>query len=204
MSLKIDDPNNEGQEIEVFTAEELAAKAAEVETTKNAELATANAEVERLKKVSAEKTENFKKLNEMTEAEKAAMSAKQIEDLKRIEAAESKAQALEDKINNDTKSRVEKDIETALAKYHGGDEKLKEQLKKNFDLINLQGTDTETIQERAKLAADMEKGKLGRINPLHSGFGGSAPKSADKNKTDEFLNSEKAKAALKAMGEKVD
>lgn len=204
MSLKIPDPDNEDQEIEVFTAAELAEKETAITSAKDAELAEAKKEVERLNQHTALQKDNFKRLNEMTEAEKAALSAEKIEGMKRFEAAEARAAALEEKINNDTKTRVESDIESEMAKYHGGDEKLKEALKKNFDMINLSGTDTATIKERVKLAASMERGRADRINPLNTGFSGSAPHSVEKNKREEFLKSEKAKSAMKAMGEKVD
>ncbi len=200
MSIKIDDPNNEGQEIEVFTQEELAAKETELATAR-AEAEATKVEVEKYKRVASEQTANFKKVNEMSEAERATFSAKEIEMMKRNEAAEAKASALEAKINEDTTKRIETDTKNALAKYHGGDEKLKEILEKNFKMINLEGNDTETIIERARLAAAMEAGKTGRANPLMSPMNGSSPRMQDKSKSEEFLKSEKAKAAMKMMGE---
>ena len=192
------------EEIEAFTPEEVQAQVAEVAKAKDEEIAKAHAEVERLTKISAEKTENFKKLNEMTEAERAALSAERLESLKRIEAAESKATAIEAKYNDDTQKRIDNDIASALAKYHGGDEKLKASLEENFKMINLVGTDTATIVERARLAAAMESGKSGRPNPLMAHMNGSAPKPLDKNKSEEFLKSEKGKAARRMMGETVE
>lgn len=182
----------DGTEVEAFLPEEVEAQKAELEA--------AQKEVEALRRVSAEKTENFKKLNEMTEAERATFSAKEIENMKRIEAAESRATALEGKINEDTKTRVENDTKAALERYHGGDPKLKEALEKNFKIINLEGTDTETINERARLAASMYTGQSGRPNPLMSPMNGSSPMRIDQNKTDEFLKSDKAKKAYEMMG----
>lgn len=208
--MPIKHTTEDGDEIDAFTSEEvkakddaIAAKEAELATIK-AEAETAKAEVEKYKRVATEQTTNFKKLNDLTEAEKTALSSEKLEAMKRFEAAEARAAALEEKINTDTKTRIQSDTDSALAKYHGGDEKLKKALEENFKIINLEGTDTATIQERARLAASMEKGKADRINPLHTNFGGSAPRSQEKSKTEEFLKSEKAKAALKAMGEKVD
>ncbi len=203
MPIKIDNPDKEGEEMEVYTADEVAAQRTELESAK-AERDAAKAEAEKFQKVSAEKTENFKKLNELTETEKAGLSAEKLEAMKRAEASESRVKELEDRYNTDTQNRIKKDTEDALAKYHGGDEKLKEALEKNFKLINMEGTDTATIQERARLAASMEKGKSDRPNPLMYPMGGSAPKSAEKNKTEEFMKSDKAKEAQKRMGEKVD
>ncbi len=203
MPIKIDNPDKEGEEMEVYTADEVAAQKTELDAAKT-ERDAAKADAEKYQKVSAEKTENFKKLNELSAEEKSKLSAENIEAMKRFEAAEARAAALESKMNEDTQSRIKKDTDDALFKYHGGDEKLKEQLEKNFKMINLEGTDTTTIQERARLAASMEKGKAGGMNPLMSPMGGSAPRTVDKNKTEEFMKSDKAKAAMKAMGEKVD
>jgi hypothetical protein len=200
MPFKVEDPNNEGQEIEVFTPEEVAAKEAELVAAKE-EVAQAKAEAEKYQKVSAEKTDNFKKLNEMTEAEKATLSAEKIEALKRFEASEARAKALEDKINQDTETRIKTDTETALSKYHGGDENLKKALEANFKMIGLEGNDTATIQERARLAAAMEAGKSGRANPLMAPMSGDSPRMQNKSATDEFLKSEKAKEAMKRMGD---
>ncbi len=198
--MKIEDPNNPGEEIEVFTPDEVAAKdAAIAENTKA--LADAKAEVERLNQHTALQKDNFKKLNEMSETERASLSAEKIEAMKRFEAAEARAAALETKLNDDTKKRIETDTEKALAQYHGGDPKLKEQLEKNFKLINLEGTDTETIQERARLAKNMLVGSSEKPNPLYASMNGGAPRSEQKSKSEEFLKSDKAAEALKRMGE---
>ncbi len=124
--------------------------------------------------------------------------------MKRFEAAEARAAALETQINGETTKRIESDKATALFKFHGGNAELKKILEDNFALINLEGNDTETIQKRAKLAADMVKGSMGGANPLMAQMNGGAPRIPDQTKKDEFLASEKGKAALKLMGEKVD
>ncbi len=189
--------NEEGEEIDVFTAEEVASQLKE----KDEALAKTTAEIENLRKVSAEKTENFKKLNEMTEVEKSKLTAQQIEDRKRIEAAESEVTKLREEKNSDTQTRIKNDTESALFKYHGGDEKLKAELEKCFKLVALEGNDTATIQERARLAKNMYVGQTGQSNPLFSSMHGDAPRTQQKNKTDEFLKSDKAQEALRRMGE---
>lgn len=192
--MKIPDPDNEGQEIEVFTAAELAEK----ETA----LVAANAEVEKLKGLNAEKTENFRKLHEMTEDEKSKFSAKEIENMARVEAAENKVKELTDQISGDTQKRITTDTENALKKYHGGDETLKKALEENFKMINLEGNDTETIQKRAEMAAAMEIGKNNaNRNPLMASMGGGAPQQREKGRTDEFLGSDRGKAAIAQMGD---
>lgn len=201
MSIKVDNPNNPGQEIEVFTADEVAAKAAEVETAKNAELETAKGEAEKYKRVASEQTTNFKKFSELNEAEKAKLSSDQIEVLKRAEAAEARVTALEEGAKKETQTRIETDTATALAKYHGGNAELKKALEDNFKVIALEGNDTATIQKKAEMAANMYRGsQAGRVNPLTASMNGGSPLHKDKTKTAEFLESDKAKEAMKRMG----
>lgn len=202
--IKVPHPDKEGEEIEVYTPDEVAARDAEKDaaiTAKDTELAAARAEVEKHKRVASEQTTNFKRFSELGESEKAALSAEKIAEMKRAEAAEDKVKALEDSINSDRQARIKSDTDAALKKYHGGDEKLKEALEKNFKMINLEGTDTETIQERARLAMSMEAGKNGGRNPIFGNMNGGAPQSKEASKTEEFLKSEKGAAALKLMGE---
>lgn len=192
--------NDAGEEIEAYTADEIEAAKGEVATARK-EADDAKAEVERLNGHINLQKENFKKLNEYTEEERSKFSAEKIESMKRLEAAEARATALEDKVNTDTKARIISDKEKALAKYHGGNKELKEALEKNFELINLVGDTTDIIEERARLAANMEKGKIGAGNPLMANLNGEAPSIKQKGETEKFMESDKAKQALKLMGD---
>ncbi len=204
MPIKVTDENN--NEIEAFTAEEIAqAKAEGVKVGEDAkasaqkEVEAAKSELEKLKKVSAEKTENFKKLNEMSEAEREKFTAKEIEAMKRVEAAENKAKTLEERYSEDTKNRILADKKKALFKYHGGNKELEESLTKNFEMINLPGDTTEIIEERARMAANIVKGGMERNNPLMSVLNGQAPSIKNATKTEEFLKSDKGQKAAKLM-----
>lgn len=198
--MKIEDPSDPTKEIELYTRAELT----EREAAKDVEIATAKAEADALRKVSSEKTENFKKLNELTAEEKGALSAEKIEAMARAEAAEAKLAGLEEKYNTDTQNRIKTDKETALAKFHGGNTDLKKVLEDNYELINITGTDTESINQRAQKAVEMYNGSVGRQSPLTASYSGGAPVHKDATRTEDFLKSDKAKSALKAMGEKVD
>lgn len=200
MSFKIPDPNNEGAEIEVFTPEEVAAQLTEKLTPVQQEAQAAREEADKYKRVASEQTNNFKKLNEMTEAEKATLSAEKIESMRRAEAAEAQIESLKNERSEETKKRIESDTKKALEKYHGDDEKLKEALEKNFKIIALEGNDTDTIFEKARLAAAMYQGSQTRANPLNSSMFGGSPHSTEKSKTEEFLKSDKAKEAERRMG----
>lgn len=195
--------NEEGEEVETLSPEEIAAKDKEIADAK-AEAETAKIEAANARRVASEQTQNFKKVNEMSEVEKAKFSAEQLEVIKRAEIAEAKAAALETDINTEKTKRIDNDKNGALARYHGGNAELKRQLEENYAIINLEGTDTETIQKRAKLAADMIKGSMGSGNPLMANLNGGSPRIKDQTKTEEFMKSEKAKQAQRLMGDKVE
>ena len=191
------------KEIEAYTPEEFQAAKAESEkaiAASKAELEVAKKETERLSRHISEQKDNFKKLNEMTAEEKAQYSVKEMENVKRVEAAEARAKALEDKVNEDVKNRINSDKERALAKYHGGDKTLKESLEKNFNMINLVGDTTDIIEERARLAANMEKGRIGSVNPLRAPLNGAAPSVQRETTKEEFFKSEKGQRGAKLMG----
>lgn len=189
----------DGTEYDAPTAEEIAAKDTEIATAK-ADAETARAEATEARRVAAEQTQNFKKVNEMSAEDKARFTAEQLEIIKRAESAEAKAVALETQINTDTTKRIDNDKANALAKYHGGNTELKKKLEENYAIINIEGTDTETINKRAKLAADMIKGDMGFSNPLFAHMNGGSPRSKDHTRTEEFLKSEKGQKAAKLMG----
>lgn len=199
--LKIEDPNDPTKEIEVYTTEELNARATEIETAKAAEIETAKAEAEKYKRVASEQTTNFKKLNEMSAEERAGLSTEKLEALKRAEAAEARVTALEEGIKTETQTRIKTDTDNALAKFHGGNEELKKILEDNFKVIALEGNDTATIQKKAEMAANMYRGSQeGKKNPLFASMSGNGPSHKDKTKSAEFLESDKAKEAMKRMG----
>ena len=194
--FKIEDPTDPTKEIEVYTQAELT----ERETAKDAEIQAAKAEAEQLRKVTNEKTENFRKLHEMSAEEKAGLSAEKIEAMKRAEAAEAKVTALEERYNTDTQRRIETDKETALARFHGGNAELKKVLEENYAMINMEGTDTETIQKRAQAAVNMYNGAIRGQNPLTASYSGGSPVHKEQTNSQEFQQSEKFKAARRAMG----
>lgn len=200
MSIKIADPNNEGQEIEVFTSEEMASHVTEKLTPLQEEAKKAREEADNYKRVAAEQTQNFKKLNEMSADEKAQLTASQIEAIKRAEKAEADIAEIKNQSAEETKKRVAKDTEDALFKYHGGDAKLKEEIEKMFKLVAMPGDDTATIQERARLASSMYNGSTGRANPLTQPMNGGSPAHIEKSKKEEFFASDKAKEAERRMG----
>lgn len=172
--LTIEHPET-GEEIEVYTPDEIAEKE-QLIATKEEELAAALAEAEKYKAVSAEKTENFKKLNELTQEEREALTANQIAEMKRNEALEAEIEALKTQISGKEQQELEYNKAQELKKYYGTDEELKAKLEENWELVNITGVDIESIQRRAQLAAAMTGVTESTSNPLHTSLNGSAPK----------------------------
>lgn len=190
--MMIDNPDKEGEQIEVYTPAEVAEK--------EAKITELTGEVDKYKNLSAEKTENFRKLNELSAEEKTALGADKLAAMARAEAAETQIQELKDQISGDAQKRIEADTTAALAKYHGGNETLKAALEANFKMINMEGNDTATIEERARLAASMEAGKNNENHaPLTAAMrGGSPAPRAGGEKP--FAETDKGKAAMAQMG----
>ena len=190
-----------GAEETFFSAAEVEAEKTKIAEEYAAKEANLKAEIEKSQKVLAEKTENFRRLNDMTEKEKEGFTAKEIEIRRMAEQAEDRAKALETQYQNDTKARADLAKEKAIAKFAGDSADIKQKLADSWDLINLSGTDEATIEKKASLVFNMVTGGSHTPNPLTQEFSGEAPAvRAAKAAEDEFLKSEKGQSALKAMG----
>lgn len=203
MPFKVQDES--GKEIEVYSPEEVNVHKQEVETFKakaleNEKAVTeARAEAEKYKAVIAEKNDNFKRFKDMTEEEKKTLTAKDIENIKRAEAAEAKALELEDKFNKDVESRKESAKTKAIEAYAHGDEELKKKLLESYDLVKLDGTDEDSIKRKVELSWNMLGLGKPKVNPFNQSYdGGDAP---NKGLSDKFVETDKGKAGLAAMGE---
>lgn len=192
----------DGKEMEVYTPEEVSEFQKQAEEHKTAaELARAEADeakqnVTKMQGVLADKNENFKRYKDMTEEEKSRLSAEHIEAIKRSDAAEAKASALEERLNLDVKQRTESFKNKVVNGYAMGDENVKKQIEENMNLVNLEGTDEETISRKVEIAVNMMGDNKPKFNPFHQSLNGEAPK-ADK----EFIETDRAKSAQAAMGE---
>ena len=192
----------EGKEMEVYTPEEVAEFQKQTEEHKTA-AETARQEAEEAKKnvakmqgVLADKNDNFKRYKDMTEEEKSKLSADQVEAIKRADAAEAKATSLEEKFNADIKQRVETFKNKVINGYAMGDEAVKKQIEENMNMINIDGTDEETIHKKVDLAVRMMGDNKPKFNPFHQVINGEAPKAKD-----DFMETDRAKAAKSALGE---
>jgi len=163
-----------GEEIEVFTKEEVDEKTSTL-AEKEAEIEKLQKEYEALQKVSAEKTENFKKLNEMTAEEREAMSANQIEIFKRNEKLEDEINLLKSKVDTKSQQEIAEKKNALLSQFAGEDEELKKKLEESWDLLNIDGVDNETLARKAELSASMVGITRSDKNPLRTPMYGEAP-----------------------------
>lgn len=196
---------DDGTEMEVYTADEYtavktagetAAKTAKDEAdVARKEAETAKAEATRIARLHADQANNFKRYKDMTEEEKAKLTSNEVEARKIAEAAEDRARALEDSYNKDKEVAVTALKMKALAKYSAGDDELKKKLEENWDLINIKGTDEDTINRRAEMAFNMTGTK--RNNPLRQSWSGDAPNKGG----EKFGDTERAKTVDKLIGE---
>lgn len=197
--------NDEGEEEVLYTQDELAqeqARASELES-----------EVEKLKRLNDEKTKNFRKLNQMTEEERANLSQTEVEIKRQLEQLQEEKEAL-------VKNLQDRDLAQTLTvkgnlfkNIAGDDEETNKKLQKAYDLINLPETTPEEISARVVAAANMARIEISTNDnhsnsPLSAFWAGDAPtrnphaKTGKEDDYKNFVESDKAKAAFRAMGDK--
>lgn len=187
--------NDKGEEINVFTQEELDAKVKEIQDNTSKTLAEKEAEIEKYKKVSAEKTENFKRFNELTEAEKEKYNANELEFLKRTDEAVNLAEGLKKQLEEKTANEKAYTKNSILSSLHKGDEATKTALESHYDMLSGMPESTpEEIKARAEASAKLVGIVIDPRNPIYTGFSGEAPSSKAEGK--DFVESEKGKEAL--------
>lgn len=194
MSIKITD--DDGKEMEVYTPEELAAEKTARETAEKTvgELQTKLTSQER---VLAEKNENFKRFKDLTEEDKAKMTADQIETSRALDNERTAREALEAEIKTDKATKITKATDRAVAAYSGGNEDLKKQLEENITLVALEVTDEDSAMKKVELAYNMLGIGKPKINPLHQTWNGTPPGT----QPEKFTETERGKAAASEMGD---
>lgn len=191
----------DGKELELHTPEELENAKAEAVKPLTEELGKTKEEVEHLKKVSAEKSENIKKLRDMSDEEKKALDVNTITILKKMEALEeesnqTKAQLAE---KNEKERNYTKD--TILGSIHSGDEKVKLEIETAYGQLNMPETTPAEIRARADAAMRLAGIAVKTQNPLYGSFSGEAP-NIKSEKDKEFTETERGKALYEQLNNK--
>lgn len=192
MAFKYQDDN--GNEIEAYTKEEYEQIQAEAKRVKELE-----EELERQKKVSAEKSESFKKLNERTEAEKAAMDINTLEALKRVEMLEhelAEERRIKQEQDNLSKTTVK---ETIVKIFAGESDDIKTKVLDNYQaLAGMPENTPEEIKARMEKAAVLSNIQIphNTPNPLYASMFGSSAPQHDDNK--EYIDTPEGKSAYES------
>lgn len=195
--------NDAGEELTVFTEAEVkeqstvaveAAKKEIMESTGKT-IAEKEAEIQRLAKVSAEKTQNFKRYNEMTIEEKKVYDANTTELLKRDELRSKENEDLRNRLEEKEKREKESVKRSVIDSIHNNDEKIKKEVEKNYDMLaGMPETTPEEIHQRAIAAARLAGVQTDPRNPLYTAYSGEAPKSKPE-KDPEFTETTRGKEA---------
>lgn len=180
----------DGVEGEYFTAEEVEAKAkAEAERV----AAEKDAEIEKWKKVSSEKTENFRKYNEMTQEERDAHSANELELIKRNDKIEEDLKAERETRLAREKADSERNKANALKGFHNDLPEVKTKLEEKYALLaGMPETTPEEINARAAEAAKLAGISVDSRNPIYSSVHGAPPTHNEKT---EYVDTPEGKEA---------
>lgn len=155
--LTIPDPNNEGSTIDVYTAEELAAKAAEVEGIYKPQVTKLTEDLTDAQKRMAERATEFGQFRKLSD--------EQVKDLSvanRTIYENQLAMADKDaKLAEADKKTYNSTVDQAIRAKVGNDPKLIEKAREMYDLIGLEDITPEQVQARAAAAV----GALSQIQP---------------------------------------
>lgn len=164
--------DEEGKEIDVIPLTEVESRDNKIQELEKA--------LEEQKRVSEEKTGNFKQFNEKT--------VKLEDELNSLRTVLSEKEARE-------KSSFK---EIGFERFAKGNEDIKKVLQEKYDLLSMPDSTQQDIEARIKSAAMLAGINTVVVNPLNVNPNGDAPNNSQHS--DDFLKSEKGQAALKAMG----
>lgn len=195
--LTIPDPNNEGATIDVYTAEELAAKATEVENTYKPQVTTLTEKLTDAEKRMAERAGEFAQFRKLSDDQVKELSVAQ----RTIYENSLLLQAEREKNAGADKQAYESAVGQAIRAKVGNDPKLIEKAREMYDLIGLEDVTPEQIQARAAAAV----GALSQTQPdmvASLGFtnGSFEPPKAKEAGEQSYADTEAGKAAAKALG----
>lgn len=182
----------DGEEVTLYTPEEM-----EQATTEKTRLEQEN---ERLARENKEKANNFRRLNQMTEAEKDQFTATEMENRTMIEKLMDEKNALVEQLTQKEKESIDKARDNLIKEYVGDNEELKNKFLEKYSIVNIDEKDPESVRMRGEAAATLAGIQIPEaFDPTRAMWNGDAPRPL-KGDTEEFLKSDKFKAAQAAMG----
>lgn len=178
---------HDGKEIEVYTAEEVAQK---------------EAEIERLNRLVSEKTENFKKYNEMTKEEREMYDENTLNLIQRNDKLAEEVGGLKETLAQKEARERASAKEGVLKSIHHGVDDVKSKIEEKYAILAGMPEETpEQIQARAIEAAKLAGIAIDTRNPLYVPFTGEAPIYKEKNDyTETAEGKEAADLARQALG----
>ncbi len=178
--------NEDGTKETLYTKDELDA----VQKERDDALKSA----EDAKRLASEKTDNFKRLNEMTEEEKKAYDANTLELLKRNDLTATENADLKKRLDERDALDLANNKSSVAGYYHQGDEKIKESLEESYKaLAGMPEVTKEDIAKRYEAAAKIVGIQVNSgPNPLYQPYNGEAPKSKESK---EFVETAKGTEA---------
>jgi hypothetical protein len=197
--------NSEGASIEVYTKEEkeaeMAAAVAAAKEEVGKTVTEKEAEIANLRKVSAEKTENFKKYNDLTEEERKAFDANTVTIMKRADKLEE--ELTQTKTSLAEKEQKERDYNknSILRTIHSDDAKIKASIDEAYGKLNMPETTPDEIRARAEAAARLAGISVQSQNPLYQPYSSEAP-NLKSEKDKEFVETERGKSFYETLNKK--
>lgn len=200
MSEKIE---KDGVEVEVFTADEVAAReqaAAKAEADRVA--ATKDAELAELRRLNAERGENFTRYSKMTEEEKKNYDENTTNLLKHTDKLTGQVEELTAKLTEKEKAENERTKNSALKGFHGDLPEVKQKLEEKYALLaGMPESTPEEITARAAEAAKLAGIAVDSRNPLNISIHGEPPMYKEKTEYTETNEGKEAAAlARQALG----
>jgi len=156
----------------------------------------AQAEIENLRRVSAEKTENFKRFNEMTEDERKAHSENEIVLLKQLDQHATELGTLKEKLEAKEKTEREYAKVRAISNIAGSKDDVKTALETEYAKLAMPEDTPDAIEARVQAAAKLAGITVNSRNPLYAPVSGEAPKF---NPDAQYTDTTEGKAAVDAV-----
>lgn len=178
--MPITHENDDGVEIEVFTADEVKAATEAGKKELEGVVETKEKELADLKKLNVERANNFSRYSKMSEDEKKAYDANTTELLKRDEEKAIELDQIKAKLAE--KEVTERDFTktNALKSIYGDKEDIKKTLEENYAILaGMPETNETEINARVAKAAKLAGITLDTRNPLFASMTGEAPQHKD-------------------------
>jgi molybdopterin converting factor small subunit len=161
--------------------------------------------VKHLETVGQEKSDNIKKLRDMTEQEKEQFTKAELESRSIIESLQDELAKTKNELTSKQQGEIEKARNEAIRRYVGSDTELQKRFLEEYNIIAIDEKDADSVNTRAEKAARMIGITSGAsYNPLNTYWEGEAPsvkaKTAEKEK-DEFFKEGKGKAVMDFLGD---